>query len=314
VNRRHTSILAALALIWGASFMFIKVAVRELDPAALVWLRLVLAALVLVPAALLVLGRAAVAESRARFGPLVVMGVINSALPFLLIAWAETRIDSGLTAILQATAPLFVLLISIRVGDEHINASRVAGVLVGLVGVVVLVGGGGGEGGVLAAALAVVLSALCYAAGVVFGAHALRGTEPLVIGAGSLAAASILAAPFGIATLPASAPGWKVVASVVTLGVVGTGIAYVLYFALLRGAGPSRSILVTYLVPGVAVLYGVVLLGEPLQAATLLGLVLILTGVALAVRGPGQSRRARDAVAEPRTAVTDSSVETGDPG
>ncbi len=281
--------LAALALIWGASFMFIKVGVRELDPAALVWLRLVLAALVLVPTALVVLGQAAIAEGRARLGPLAVMGMVNAAVPFLLLTWAETRIDSGLTAILQATAPLFTLLISIGVGDEQFDLSRAVGVLVGLVGVVVLVGGIGGESSELVAGLAVVVSGLCYAVGSVYAAHALGRTEPLVIGAGSLVVASIAVAPFGMATLPTSLPGWKVTASVVILGVVGTGVAYILYFALLRGAGPSRAILVTYLVPGVAVAYGVVLLGEPLLLATVVGLVLILAGVAFAARGRSPS-------------------------
>jgi drug/metabolite transporter (DMT)-like permease len=281
--------LAALALIWGASFMFIKVGVRELDPAALVWLRLVLAALVLVPTALVVLGRTAIEESRARLGPLAVLGVVNATVPFLLLTWAETRIDSGLAAVLQSTAPIFTLLISIGLGDERYDLTRAVGLLVGLVGVVVLVGGVGGEGGDLLAAFAVVVSALCYAVGSVYAAHALGRTEPLVIGAGSLVVASIAVAPFGIATLPTSPPGWKVTASVVTLGVVGTGIAYILYFALLRGAGPSRAILVTYLVPAVAVVYGIVLLGEPLLLATVVGLGLILAGVALAGRGGSAS-------------------------
>src|SRR4051812_49691242 len=106
MTRRHVLMLLALAAIWGASFMFIKVAVRELEPIALVWLRILLAAAVLVPAALLTVGRGALVEFRAAAGRLAVMGVVNSAVPFLLLAWAETRLDAGLAAILQAAAPL----------------------------------------------------------------------------------------------------------------------------------------------------------------------------------------------------------------
>ena len=260
--------------------MFIKVAVRELDPITLVWMRLTLAAAVLVPVALVAVGRDALAQARAAAGRLTVLGLVNSALPFALISWAETRIDSGLTAILQAAAPLFTVLISTRIGDERVNGSRLAGFLVGFVGVSLLVGAHVGGG--LVAALAVVLSALCYAAGGVFGARRLRDTAPLVVAAGSMVSAAILTAPFGLATLSGSVPGWKETASVGALGIAGTGIAYILYFAILRDAGPSRSILVTYLVPSVAVAYGVLLLGEPFRLGAVVALSLILGGVGLA--------------------------------
>ena len=280
--------LLALAAIWGASFMFIKVAVREVDPLALVWLRVVLAAVVLVPIALVVAGRRGVAQARAAVGRLVALGLLNSALPFALISWAETRIASGLTAILQAAAPLFTVMIAARIGYERVNGSRLAGFLVGFVGVLFLVGAHVGGG--LLPALAVVLAALSYSAAGLFAARRLRETEPLVIAAGSMIGAAIVTTPFGLATLPGSLPGWKEIASVAVLGVVGTGIAYVLYFAMIRDAGASRSILVTYLVPPVALAYGVLLLGESLQVAAVVGLALILGGVALA------GRRSRAAV------------------
>lgn len=282
MSRRSIVMLLALAAIWGASFMFIKVAVREVDPLALVWLRVLLGALVLVPIALLVSGRRGVTQARGASGRLLALGLINSALPFLLIAWAETRIDSGLTAILQAAAPLFTVMIATRIGDERVNGSRLAGFLMGFVGVALLVGADVGGG--LLPSLAVVLAALSYAAASVFAGRAFRETEPLIIAAGSMIGAAIVMAPFGLATLPGSIPGWKETASVVVLGVVGTGIAYLLYFELLRDAGASRSILVTYLVPPVALAYGVLLLGESLQAAAIAGLALILGGVALAGR------------------------------
>src|SRR4249920_422438 len=127
MTRRSTAMLLALALIWGASFMFIKVAVREIDPLALAWMRVLLAAVVLVPIAVVVAGRGGAGQARSALGRLTTLGVLNSALPFALIAWAEVRIDSGLAAILQAAAPLFTVLILTRIGDERVTGSRLAG-------------------------------------------------------------------------------------------------------------------------------------------------------------------------------------------
>jgi len=282
MRRRHVVMLIALGAIWGASFMFIKVAVRELEPVTLVWLRILLAAAVLVPVAFVVVGRRAIGETRAAAGPLAVMAVVNSAVPFTLLAWAETRIDSGLAAILQAAAPLFTALISLRFGDERVAGSRLAGVVLGFLGVALLLGAP--SGGDVAAALAVVATAACYSVAGVFAERRLRETHPFVVGAGSMAIAAVLTAPFGLATLPGHIPGWKETASVLVLGTIGTGVAYMLFFAILRGAGASRSILVTYLVPSAAVLYGVTLLGEELRPTAAAGLALILGGVALGAR------------------------------
>jgi len=285
MNRRDSTMIASLSLIWGASFLFIKVADRQFDPAALVFARLLLGCAVLLPAAFLVLGREALREARKAWRRLAVLGIVNTAIPFLLIAWAETRIDSGLAAILQAAAPIFTATLATRFGDEHIGGGRLAGVLVGLAGVALLVGSPG-PGGLLAA-LAMVLAALAYACGATFGSHMLAGTPSLVVGAVSSCAAMLVVAPFGLSHLPDALPGWKELASVAALGVGGTGIAYMLLFGLLRRAGASRTMLVTYLIPGIAVLYGALLLGEPLRAISLGGLALILVGVGLASRGRG---------------------------
>jgi drug/metabolite transporter (DMT)-like permease len=204
-------------------------------------------------------------------------------VPFLLISWAETRIDSGLAAILQAAAPIFSAVIATRFGNDRVTGARLAGVLIGLAGVALLVGSPGAGGFV--AAFAVVLAALAYACGASFGSHMTAGTQPLVVGAVSTTAATVMTAPLGLARLPQSLPGWKECASVVVLGVVGTGVAYILLFALLRSAGASRTILITYLIPAVALLYGALLLGEPLRVVSLAGLALILAGVGLAGRG-----------------------------
>ena len=283
MSRRHLLMLVALAAIWGASFMLIKVAVREVAPVTLVWLRISLAALVLVPVALVVLGRPGLASFRHAWRRLAVLGVVNSAVPFTALSWSETRIDSGLAAILQAVAPLFTALILVRVGSDRVTGRRLFGIVVGFLGVALLVGVHS-AGGDAPAALGVVFTGLCYAAGGVYGHHRLRDVHPLALAAGSIVIAALLTAPFGIASLPGSVPGWKETGSVVVLGVVGTGVAYMLFFAILAGAGASRSILVTYLVPAAALGYGVALLGEPLTASALAGLALILAGVALGTR------------------------------
>jgi drug/metabolite transporter (DMT)-like permease len=293
--RRYAFLIVALSVIWGASFMFIKVADRQFDPAALVWLRLLSACAVLIPAALL--SRVPLGAIRGSWRGLVALGLVNTALPFLLISWAETRIDSGLAAILQAAAPIFSALIGIRFGGERVTGLRLAGVLVGFGGVALLVGTPG-HGGLLAT-LAVVLAALCYATGASVGARLTAGVPPILVGAVSTAAASVIVTPLGVTRLPSAVPGWKECASVVVLGVVATGLAYMLLFELLRGAGASRSILITYLIPAVALVYGAVFLGEPVRPIALAGLALILGGVALAARGRrGAAPRAAPA-AEP---------------
>ena len=286
--------LLGLAALWGASFMFIKVGDRELHPITLVGFRMALGALTLVPiVAVKIGGRRALRELRAVAGPLIVTGLLNSAIPIFAISWAETRIDSGLTAIIQASAPLFTALLAIRFSrDERVRGSRLGGLIVGLAGVALLVGGQ--PRGQILAGLAVVVSAVCYAAAALYTGRRLRSTSPLLTSAGALAAASLATLPIGLFELPNHLPGWKVTGSVLTLGIAGTGLAYILYYGLIAGAGASRAILITYLVPVVALFYGAVLLGESVTAAGIGGLALVLAGVALgsgAVR-LGRARRA----------------------
>jgi drug/metabolite transporter (DMT)-like permease len=282
MSRRHVVTLVALSAIWGASFMFIKVGVRELEPGALIFVRVALAALTLVPIVLVLVGPAELARAlRGSPGALLVAGAVNSAIPFWLITWAEQSIDSGLTAVLQACAPLFAALLAWRFSrGQRVTGARLAGVLIGFVGVALLVGLPGGASDPLAA-LAVVGSGLCYAAAALYIGERLAGVPPLLISAGAMVAATLLTAPLGLAQLPSQVPGWKVTASVVVLGVVGTGLAYILYYDLITGAGASRAILVTYLVPSLALLYGAAVLDEPVTVVAVAGLALVLAGVAL---------------------------------
>jgi len=290
MSRRHLAMLFGLAALWGASFMFIKIGDRELKPITLVGFRMALGALTLVPIVLLTVGaRQTARELRGAAGPLVVTGLLNSAIPIFAISWAETRLDSGLTAIIQASAPLFTALLALRFSqDQRVGGSRLAGLVVGFAGVALLVGGR--PSGQIVAALAVVFSALCYAAAGLYAGKRLRGVSPLVTALGTLTAATLATLPIGLFQLPSHMTSLKVTASVLTLGIAGTGLAYILYYGLISGAGASRAILITYLVPTFAVFYGAVLLGEPVTAAAVGGLALVLAGVGL---GTGAVRLGR---------------------
>jgi len=273
--------LLALASLWGASFMFIKIGVRELEPATLVCLRLGIGALALVPVALVRLGaRTVVRESRKAWRPLVAIGLVNSAIPITSLSWAETRIDSGLTAVIQASAPLFTAVLALRFArHDRVGGARLVGLFVGFGGVALLVGAQ--PSGEVIAALAVTFSAFCYAVAAIYSARALTSVPPLVSAIGALTAASLALLPFAIVQLPAHFPSWKVTGALLALSIGGTSVGYVVYYALLSGAGASRSILITYLVPALALAYGSLFLGEPVRVAAVAGLALVLAGVAL---------------------------------
>ncbi len=276
--------LGALALIWGASFLFIKVAVRELDPATLIAGRIGLAALTLagiVPASLGV--RRTLAELRRFAGPLGLVGLLNTVIPFWLLSWGETRIDSGLAAIIQAAVPIFMAVIAFGFFPaDRVAGRRLAGILLGFVGVALLVGVQ--PQGQILGALAVVGMAVFYAIGGLLVGSRLKEAPPLVVALGTTAVATLVVIGPGVARAPDTLPGWKTVGSVVVLGIVGTALAYLLFFGIISGAGASRAGLVTYLVPPVALAYGAVFLHESIGVAALVGLVLILAGVALGTR------------------------------
>jgi drug/metabolite transporter (DMT)-like permease len=281
MSRPHLIMLGALAAIWGASFMFIEIALRELEPATLVFFRLLLATLALLPVAALVPGTFAAARENWR--RLTLMGAVNSALPFWFLTWGQTRIDSGLAAIVQASAPLLTVVLGwLFTRSERVRGLRLVGILVGFVGVGLIVGDQ--RGGAVAGALAVVVAALFYAAAGLYGARRLAHVAPLGIALGAMASATLLTAPAGLAQLPAEAPGAATIGSLVFLGVGGSAIAYLLYFAIMVGAGASYAILVTYLVPALALLYGAFLLDEEVTLPAIAGLALILGGVALGTR------------------------------
>ena len=284
VSRRDALLLLLLSAIWGSSFLFIKLGVDALEPSVVVLGRLVIGVLVLLP---LLRGRGGLTALHGHLVPLVVLGALNNAVPFWLLGFAETRLDSGLTAVIQAAAPIFTVLLATRIDvSQRVTGVRLIGIGIGFMGVALLVGVQ--HGGALTAAVAVIAVALCYAASVLYAGRTMRGLPPLQVSIGQLACAAVLMAPLGLAQLPEDVPSAKVLLAVAALGALGSGIAYLLYFALIASAGASRAILVTYLVPAFALVYGVVFLDEAVTRAALAGLALVLAGTALAT---GLARR-----------------------
>ena len=264
--------------------MFIKVAVEEIAPATAMALRLAFAGLFLVPFLLVQQGlRRTVAGIRGTGRGAVFLGFMNAALPFTLISWGEQHVDSSIAAIGNSPVPIFVALLAIRFQhSERIRGLRLAGVVLGFLGVAVLAGFQP-EGSWLAVAgtLACVAAALAYAISNLFTQRRYRETQPLVlVTAASLAGAALLT-PLAVFQLPSEIPSGRALASVAALGIVGTAIAMIIFFRMLASYGASRASLVTYLVPVTAIAYGVFLLDERLSASAVVGLVLILGGVAL---------------------------------
>lgn len=292
---KDLALLFALAGLWGASFLFIKVAVAEVTPTFLVAVRMVLATATLMLAAALMRRVFVNTESFTWDGllrswkPLMVLGLVNAVLPYLFIAWGEKWISSGAAAILNSTVPLFTALM-VWVAHREMNSSErlgtggVLGLLAGLLGVGVLVGGKGeGVGGVMEfmGEGAVLLGAASYGVGGLYARRHLKGVPVLVSAVGQNLAGAVWILPFAaVSGLPSRWPSAAALVSIAALGAVGTGIAYLLYFQLIARVGATRTTMVTYLLPAMALFYGALLLGEEVTPRAVIGLALILAGIA----------------------------------
>src|SRR5215210_6605022 len=277
--------LLILAAIWGSSFMFIGIALDDLSPAATMTGRLLFASAAL--GSILVARRGVGQAIRCvrNFGVAgFVLGVISTALPFWLIAWGQTHIDSGIAAIGNASMPIFVALLATRFArHERVTGLRALGLGVGILGVAVLVGvnpAGGWAGAI--GTLAVVLASISYAAGSLYSQRKLDDSSGLLVSTASVLWGTLVILPFGIAQGPGGVPGWEAIASVAVLGLAGTGLGLLMYLRLLEDHGSSKSSLVVYLLPVIALFYGAVFLDEPVRVTAVVGLALILGGVALA--------------------------------
>lgn len=288
MTRRGWILFLALGVVWGIPYLLIKIAVRELSPASLVFLRTAIGAALLLP---LVLRSGNLRALLPRWRPIVAFTVIEMAIPWLLLSDAERRVTSSLAGLLMAAVPIAGAMLSRAIGGhEPIGARRKLGLAVGLAGVVALVGLDLGHGDAIAIAeLAVV--AFGYALAPIIASRHLSDLPTLDVVAASLGICALAYAPFGLAQLPPAMPPLDVVGAVVVLGIVCTALAFLLFFRLIAEVGPARATVITYVNPAVAVAAGVLVLGEPFTIGTGAGFVLILAGSWLAT-GPAVARAA----------------------
>jgi len=286
MSRLHVLLLAALASIWGGSYLLIKYALEDLSAPVIVFARCALAAAVLAVALGAANRRGALADVRARPRTALLLGATAVAIPFTLITLGELEVPSGLTAVLISPASLFVAMFAPLIDpSERIDRREGLGMAMGLGGVALVVGVESVQSTwEFLGALAMVGAALFYGLSsfVVKGSY--KGLSSMQTSFVSITVAAILTAPAALATAPAQLPGLRASLSVIFLGAVGTALAFVIFYKLIAEAGAGRASLVSYLAPGISLFYGALLLDEAITPAAVAGLVLILAGVALATR------------------------------
>ncbi len=285
MNGRDWAILGALALMWGGAFFFIGVAVRHVPPFTYVLLRLALAAAAMW--ALLAWRRQPLGLPREAWGAIALLALLNTALPFALFGWAQTHIASGLASILNATTPIWgVIVAHLFTADEKITPRKLAGVLIGFAGVAVMIGPGliDSLGGGVLAQLACVVASLAYAlAGVWARRFKAMGISPISVTTGQLTAGAAMMLPvalIGDRPWAMAMPPLEAWAAIIALAVLCTAFGYILYFRLIDRAGATNALLVTLLVPPTAILLGVLFLNEVIAPHDYAGLALIGLGLA----------------------------------
>jgi len=273
--------LLVLGAIWGASFLFMRVAAPEFGAVPLITARVGIAAVFLI---VVLARRGGLHEIYRNAARLTFLGAINSAIPFTLFAYAVLSVTAGFAAVLNSTAPLFGALVAFVWLRDRPAPTRIAGLIVGFAGVLVLVWGrvsvandGGGF-----AVLAGLTAAVLYGIAANYVKKRLSHVDSLVIATGSLVAATVLLLPLAVVYWPETAPSTTSWVSAVLLAVICTGIAYILYFRLLSRIGPSKTLAVTYLIPMFGVLWGYLILREPVTASMMVGCAVILLGTTLA--------------------------------
>jgi len=293
-SRLDWLIFLALGLMWGSSYLFIKIGVATLTPFTLIALRLGIGLIVL--AAVVAVAREPLPRSPRMYGHLVVMSIVSIALPFFLITSAEQTVDSALAAIVAATVPLFVIVIAAGfLRDEPITIGRLTGLAIGFAGVIIIVSPGLGaalSGSNFYGEIALIGSSIAYAVGGVYARRNVHELRPMIAAVFQVGFAFVITAvlalvleePFATVVRP------DTVISVVWLGVLGSGLAYLAFFRLLKRWGATRTSLVAYLLPVVGIVLGVLVLSEQMDARILLGTGFIIGGVALVNSRYGQRR------------------------
>jgi len=298
-------------VLWGIPYLLIKVAVKQVDPVVLVFVRTAAGALLLAP---FVLARRELAPLVPRWRALLAYTVVEIGVPWFLLSDAETRLSSSLSGLLVAAVPLIGAMLAWLVGHERLDRRRLLGLLVGLAGVASLLGFDAG-GGDLGAVLEIALVTLGYATGPLLIARQLAGLPALGVVAASLGVTAVAYLPLALTHLPSHAPDASALASLAVLGVFCTAVGFVVFFALIAEVGVGRAMVFIYVNPAVAVALGVILLGEPFTAATGVGFVLILAGCMLATRRMLPAVPEGEAATVPEAAVAAVAVESGaEPG
>ena len=291
MKQRDLADLILLAALWGASFLFTRMAVPSFGAFALAELRVAIAALMLLP--LLAL-RGGLHELRARWARFVLLGAVNTAIPFALFAWAVLSITAGMASILNATAPLFGALVAWVWLRDRLTALQWLGLAIGFAGVLWLTGARAGFDGdsnrwAVVAGLAATFS---YGLSATVAKRYFSSVRPLAVAAGSQVAAALLLLPFALATWPEVAPAARAWGAAIALGVLCTGLAYLVYFRLIARVGPATAMTVTFMIPAFAMLWGSLFLGEEVTPTMLAGCAIILGGTALATGLLGSRRSA----------------------
>jgi drug/metabolite transporter (DMT)-like permease len=282
VTPRDVTDLVLLGALWGASFLFLRIAAPEFGAVPIIFVRVAIAAVLLVAA---LRHRGSLATLRGRPAAFVLLGAINTAVPFSLFAFATLHLSAGLASVLNSTVPLFSALVSVIVIGERLSIVRTAGLVIGFGGVLTLawprLAAGGGRVAVLAALAATVM----YACAAHYTRRRFHDLPPLAVATGSQVAATLLLLPCALVVWPEAMPTSRGWACAVALGVGCTAVAYALYFRLIARTGAVTATAVTYLIPMFGVTWGALFLGERLPPSAFAGGLIILLGVALTTTG-----------------------------
>jgi drug/metabolite transporter (DMT)-like permease len=272
--------LPLLAAIWGASFLFMKVGGPEFGPVLFMAIRTLIASLLLVVLLILKKQLTFLLDHKK---DIFIVGLMNTAIPFVLFGWATLTLTAGSTSVLNATTPMFGAIVAVIWLKDKLNTSAIMGLIIGFIGVYFLMFDklNTPNSNVILPMLAVMLASLFYGVSANYTKKYLSNVKPLVLAAGSQLAATIVLLPLSMMFLPKKLPSIEAINSVVVLGIVCTGFAYIIFFRLISALGPTKAISVTYLIPAFGLFWGAVFLNEMITSTMLFGCGLILFGVAL---------------------------------
>jgi len=280
VTTRSMFELIALAAIWGASFLFMKIGSPEFGPVLFMALRTLIASILLI---IFLLAKKQLASLLVQPKEIFIVGMMNTAIPFVLFGWAALTLSAGSTSVLNGTTPMFGAIVAYLWLKERLTFAAICGLVIGFIGVYVLMFDklSMPDSNVLLPTLAVMLAALFYGISANYTKRYLSNIKPLTLAAGSQISASIVLVPIALFYLPEKIPSLAAINSVIVIGLLCTAIAYIIFFRLIAELGPTKAISVTYLIPVFGLFWGAIFLNEVITLTMMLGCGLILSGVAL---------------------------------